>query len=640
MLRAAASAQTFPIALDNTISDGVPGVGAGRMNVNSEVDFYTFNGTAGQGIFVEEVSVSAAFAGWLRWELKAPSGASVFSTYLEGSNEGRRTLPETGTYTVRVWVGAANPAYIGTYAFRLRSVPADPTFAVQLSNLISNAIPAAGAGNVEVPGACDYYTFAATNGQIVFFETLAAAASFQGYLNCEVRGPASNLVFSSYMTAGNNPGRKVLTENGTYRVKVYAQSYSTNHVGTYAMRIRAVAADQNFVIQPGSSVSNNIPAVGAGNIEMPGAQDYYTFTGVAGQGISFQGLSKSPEFAGWLQWEAKSPTGQSVFSAYFGDIGRKILPETGTYTIRVWAGANNTSYLGNYAFRLFTLAGDVNCAIQKGDTISDGLPMSGAGRIDEPGGLDTYTFAGIAGQRVNFDQLTVAPAFAGYLYWQVVAPTGTNWFVGYFPGGTSQRRTLPETGLYTIRVFANSPNSTHVGPYSFRTWCEVKAGPDQFAALPNTALTMRIQKFLCNDTLEIGDVLVVEPANATTARGGTITVVSNALIYTPPAGFSGYDNFTYRLRGQFGDEDTANVSLRVGTNVNQGANVVSLVRQTSNSVMCCLLGAPLQNYIVEQSTNLTTWTSNSMITADAGGSITYYYSIEAVPQRYYRFRKP
>ena len=633
-------AENFNIQVGDTISDGAPGAGAGRITVNTENDYYTFSGTAGQSIFVEELSVASAFAGWLRWELKSPSNVTVFSSYLEGNNEGRRTLPETGAYTVRVWVGSANAAYIGAYSFRLRAIPTDPTIAIQLGSTITNNVPAAGAGNIEVPGAWDYYTFAATNGQIAYFEILSTASAFQGNLSCELKSPSSNTVFSTYISGGNHIGRRVLMEAGTYRMRVFALSNNTNYVGTYSVRIRSVAADQYFAIQPGDTVTNNVPGVGAGNIEMPGAQDFYTFNATAGQSLSFEAISRSAAFNNWLQWEVRSPTGALVFGNYFTDGGRRTMPETGNYTIRVWAGGNNPSYLGNYAFRIYTLPGDVRLNVQKGDVISDAVPVNGAGRIDEPGGLDTYTFSGIAGQRVNFDQLYAAPEFAGYLFWQVVAPSGTNWFSGYFPGNAKQRRTLSETGNYTIRVYANSPNPAYIGAYSFRTWCEVVANHDQLATLPNTVLTVPLSKFVCNDLLEIGDGPTIDLTNSASVHGGTIAVTNNTLVYTPPAGFSGVDSFTYRLRGMFGDDDFTSVSIRVGAGVNQGATVVSLVRENPTSVMVCLLGAPNQGYTVEQSTNLTTWSNIGQLTSDTAGSMTYNYTIDpVVEKRFYRFRK-
>lgn len=355
--------------------------------------------------------------------------------------------------------------------------------------------------------------------------------------------------------------------------------------------------------------------------------------------LSFQGLSSSAAFAGWLRWETIAPSGASVFNACFGDVGRKTLPETGTYRIRVWVGANNPAYVGVYAFRIFTLPGDVRCAIQKGAVVSDGVPVAGAGRIDQPGGLDTYTFEGLAGQNVNFEQLSAAAAFGGWLYWQGLKPSGTTLFTGYFPGSVRQRRTLPETGIYTIRVYPQPPNTTSVGASSFRTRCAVSAGPDEFATLPNTALTIPRSKFLCNARLEIGDSPTLAMTNPTSAFGGTLVMTSNAISSTPPAGFNGLDHFTYRLRGQFGDEDTANVVVRVGTDVQQGATVVSVVSAGTSSVMVCLLGLPNQTYVVEQSSDLTAWSSAGLLTADGIGSMTYHYEVAPVGKRFYRFRR-
>lgn len=563
----------------------------------------------------------------------------MFSSYIEGNNEGRRTLPESGTYTLRVWVGSVNVANVGAYAFRLRAVPADQTFALQIGDSITNNVPALGAGNIEAPGAWDFYTFSATNGQLVFLEVINTASTFQGNLFCELKSPTSNTVVSTYLSSGNHIGRRVLSETGIYRMRIFAQSNSTNHIGNYSLRLREIPADQSFAIQPGDTVTNNVPDIGAGNIEVPGAQDIYTFAATAGQSLTFEAINRSAAFAGWLQWEVKTPSGVSLFANYFTDGGRKTLPETGDYTVRVWVGANNPAYFGTYAFRIYTLPGDVRLNIEKGFVISDGVPVNGAGRIDEPGGLDVYSFSGIAGQRVNFDQLSAAPEFAGWLYWQVIAPSGTNWFSGYFPGNTQQRRTLPETGLYSIRIYANSVNPTYIGAYSFRTWCEVLARPDQLATLPNTPLTIPLNKFLCNDSLEIGDAPTIELTNSVSVQGGALTFTNGAIVYSPPAGFEGVDRFTYRLLGLFGDDDFASVSVRVGAGVDQGATVVSQVRESASSVAVCLLGRPDQTYVVEQSTNLVSWVNIDQLVADAHGSLNYSYTIEPVGKRFYRFRK-
>ena len=102
----------------------------------------------------------------------------------------------------------ANAEYVGAYSFRIRPIPADPTFAIQIGDTITNGVPGSGAGNIEVPGAWDFYTFNATNGQLAFFEIANTANSFQGYLASELKSPSSNTVFSSYINGGSHLGER------------------------------------------------------------------------------------------------------------------------------------------------------------------------------------------------------------------------------------------------------------------------------------------------------------------------------------------------------------------------------------------------------------------------------------------------
>src|SRR6185503_12406458 len=93
--------EDFNIVVGDTVSDGVPGVGAGRFATAKEEDFYTFTATVGQLVFFEALSQDAAFQRSLRWELLKPSGSAVFTSFF--SNRGRTVLPEAGQYRVRIY---------------------------------------------------------------------------------------------------------------------------------------------------------------------------------------------------------------------------------------------------------------------------------------------------------------------------------------------------------------------------------------------------------------------------------------------------------------------------------------------------------------------------------------------------------
>lgn len=633
-----AQAEQFNITLDSVIADGVPGPGAGHIPSPTTNDVYTFTASAGQIIFVEELSVASAFQGWLQWKLTAPSGATVFSGYFTGRPDGRKVLAESGTYSLRVWVGANNPAYVGDYSFRLRSVPADQTFPITIGATVSNSVPAIGAGNIEVAGAADLYTFQANAGQSAFFEEVSVATAFRGWLVWELRSPSSNLMFTSYFDSGN-VGRINFTETGTYRIRCIAGADDTNYFGAYSFRIRAIPLDDQFAIQIGNTITNGVPGLGAGNIEVAGAEDRYTFSAVAGQDVFIDGIQAAASLGGWLRWELKTPGGQNVFSSFFGSVGRKTLPESGTYTLRCWAAVNDPTRIGTYSFRIAPV-GDSTFPLHLGEVVTNGVPGLGAGRIEDAGGQDFFTFEGVAGQEVNFEQRFAAATFAGYLKWELKTPAGTNLFSNYFQSGRRDHRTLPANGTYTLRVFAQSLEPAHVGNYSFRAWCDAIAMPDKIATSPGTARAVPIGTFLCNDQFEPSDAVEIELLSTNTAHGGTLVKTFSTITYAPAAGFNGIDTFKYRLRGNFGGISTNEVFVHVETGGSEKPVLVSTVRYPGGGVSLCMLGVPGQNYLVDESTNLVNWVQKETIAAAADGALGYGFFTTNGPKRFYRLRKP
>ena len=76
---------------------------------------------------------------------------------------------------------------------------------------------------------------------------------------------------------------------------------------------------------------------------------------------------------------------------------------------------------------------------------------------------------------------------------------------------------------------------------------------------------------LANDTDPNGDVLLIDQVFTPTAEGGTAMIHDNGtpadatddmILYTPPAGFSGLDSFSYTISdGAYGDQATVSVSV-------------------------------------------------------------------------------
>lgn len=111
----AQTADSFVIAYGDTVSDGVPGPGAGNLEVGGATDSYSFDATAG------DVAIFAVLAGattMFRWRLEAPDGTEVFDVIY---TDRQATLDQTGTYTLTVF--GFTPTSFGVYSFTLREVP-------------------------------------------------------------------------------------------------------------------------------------------------------------------------------------------------------------------------------------------------------------------------------------------------------------------------------------------------------------------------------------------------------------------------------------------------------------------------------------------------------------------------------------
>ena len=364
------NAQTFAYTLGNTVSNGVPAAGAGNIEVAGGSDTYTFSATAGQKVFVDQLSATSCS---LTWSMTGPGGATVFNSRGICADPGKFTLGSTGTYSLKV-TGSAT----GTYSFRITNVAAPQTFAYTLGSTVVNGTPSAGAGNIELPGSVDSYTFSAAAGQKVFVDQLAASTCS---LTWSLTGPSGTTVFASRGICAD-PGQFTLARTGTYSLRVAGTGSA---VGTFSFRITTVAPPQTFAYTVGATVGNGLPAAGAGNIELPGSVDRYTFTGAAGQKVFVDQLAAA---SCSLTWSLTGPGGATVFASrgICADPGKFTLAAAGTYTLSVAATGGAT---GTYSFRITNVAAPQTFAYTVGATVSDGVPAAGAGDIELPGSVDT-----------------------------------------------------------------------------------------------------------------------------------------------------------------------------------------------------------------------------------------------------------
>jgi len=182
-----------------------------------------------------------------------------------------------------------------------------------------------------------------------------------------------------------------------------------------------------------------------------GEQQVFTFDGVIGDRIAFDGIDADPVFEN-ISYSLIDPSGATIFTnfGHTADTAPATLTLAGTYQIVIRGDASTT---GDYNFNLIKLNQAPSLAL--GATITDALT---------PGTkTNAYRFNGTRGQRLQFDSL-LAP------------PTSTTWVL-YGPGnqalnssgtssGTDFSVTLPADGEYYL-IF-DGTNATASVSYSFQ----------------------------------------------------------------------------------------------------------------------------------------------------------------------------
>ncbi|MDQ8194736.1 hypothetical protein QEH59_09890, partial [Coraliomargarita sp. SDUM461004] len=229
-----------------------------------------------------------------------------------------------------------------------------------------------------------------------------------------------------------------------------------------------------FALPPlDTSIANDVPAAGAGNIESSHHADIYTFNATADTGVFVDVVSYDNELSSH-RYQLINPYGQSLKSSRFGhsEMGPVSLAHEGEYLLLVGdIGADGS---GNYAINLSIIPAPQTFEITIGDTITP-VEATGAGTIETPGAYDMYTFAGIAGQKIFIDKISYS-GIANIDY-TLIAPSGDT--LGTKPFHTSDLAMieLPETGTYTLQVGDSSSDQT--GTYSIAI--TAVAAPQTFA---------------------------------------------------------------------------------------------------------------------------------------------------------------
>lgn len=430
-----------------------------------------------------------------------------------GANSQRQdTLPETGTYVIRIQ--ANNLVSTGTYTFGLEGLnPLSPGATSLILGDLSTA-------TIDGSGEVDFFTFDGTADDVVFW-TLTEGSGF----NSGGQAPAFQIYAPSgdqvkAVMSADTQRQDTLPETGTYVIRMQANNLVST--GTYTLGLEGLSP-----LTPGAPALT-LGDLSTATIDASAEVDLFTFDGTADD-VVFWTLTEGSGFTAGSQapsLQIFAPSGSELKASISANSQRQdTLPETGTYVVRLQA--NNLRSTGTYFLGLEGLA-----------PITPGMPALASGdlvqaTIDASAEVDLFTFAGTSGD-VIFLTLTEGSGFntgSQAPRIQVFSPSGD--LVGSpLNANASRQDTLAEGGTFTIRVNANNLVST--GTYFVGLEGLNPATPDAVSMMSGDVVMASIGSSAELDVYtfvgQMGDQVSVTLAE-TSGFGGSAT--PRASLYSP-----------------------------------------------------------------------------------------------------------
>ena len=195
------------------------------MDPGNSVDVYTFDGTAGQRLYVDILSPDSPYSGF--WRLYDPNDQSVVSgSYIRADYDGEVVLPSTGRYVLAFFGNGADASF--DYGFKVVAATATST-ALTLGDTVT--------GTLAKPGDQREFTFSGTAGQRIAVDLLN---NLSGSIRLALYDELGNVLFNS--TGDLNS--LTLTRSGVYRAVVDGYGDATGSFSFRAVDL-ATAATPN-----------------------------------------------------------------------------------------------------------------------------------------------------------------------------------------------------------------------------------------------------------------------------------------------------------------------------------------------------------------------------------------------------------
>lgn len=158
------------------------------------------------------------------------------------------------------------------------------------------------------------------------------------------------------------------------------------------------------------------------------------------------------------------------------------------------------------------------------------------------------------------------------------------------------------------------------------------------AAYRNEAGTFAVDTLLAGATDPDNDPVVVAALARTSTAGGVVEMDGTHIRYTPPAGFTGADTFTYTLGDGAGGRTVGTVSVMVQARP-AALNELAITIDAEGVPTVHSTGIPWSSYAVEASTDLQQWARIATVGVPADGLFEFSDPDAPLhPVRFYRTR--
>ena len=342
--------QTFNIPMATTplsVSDGVPGAGAGNIETIASKDIYRFTvPSGGRSLHIDNGSGPSAGHG-IGWKLiNRADGSTVAS----GDVAQDKQIPNLAANDYQLEYTSAS-SKTGTYNFNALFIPDPQVFDIVLATTpvpVSDGVPGAGAGNIETIASKDIYRFTVPTGG----GALQVDNGSGPLLGNGIDWKLINRANGSTVGSGTVIQDRLFTDlaPGDYQLEYTS---AMNRTGAYDFKIFFVPDPHIFDLALTTTplqVSDGIPGAGAGNIETIASKDIYRFSVPTGGRDVQIDHGSGPYFGYGVKWNLINRADGSVIAS--GDVSQdKQIPNlaAGDYQLEHVSAMNRT---GPYDLKL------------------------------------------------------------------------------------------------------------------------------------------------------------------------------------------------------------------------------------------------------------------------------------------------